>query len=516
MTLFQPFSATEAFFDALAFEARQSWTYWLMGLTAVAWLSAKLAPSSHPRFRAMFFFAGLHLLAIVVASALLATGSPHVDAFLLPGWMLGGVAIVGAVATVLFSVVLPRLRLTIPRIVQDVVVAVASIVACLTIASKANVNLSGIIATSAVLSAVLGFSLQDVIGNVAGGLALQLDSSVEEGDWVKVADVTGRVVQIRWRFTAIETRNWETVIIPNSVLMKSQVTLLARRGGKPPLARRWVTFNVDWRHQPSDVIDAVQTAVRGQEHALIAKDPAPTCVLMDLAESYGRYAVRYWLKDLAVDDPTDSDVRTCIFFALQRAGMSPAIPAHAVFVTEETSDRAQVKTSKQLERRKALVEKLELFSVLSPDERLAVAAQLKYSPFTAGEVMTRQSAAAHWLYLMEDGRAEVEVHVDGLERTIAGLSGPNVFGEMSLLTGEPRSATVKAITDVECFRLDKGVVATLLERRPELAQQLAELLAKRRVALTAAKEGLDAEALEVRKKSDTKDLLSQIKRFFSL
>ncbi len=504
------------FFDALGSIALQSWTPWLLGLTVGAWLLTKLTQADHPRFRAMFFFGGVHLVSILIAAGLEAAHSPHVEAFLLPGWMVGAVAMVGAVGTIVFSVLLPRVRLSVPRIVQDVIVAIASLVACVTIASKANVNLSGIIATSAVFSAVLGFSLQDVIGNIAGGLALQLDSSVEEGDWVKVGDVSGRVVQIRWRFTAIETRNWETVIIPNSVLMKSQVTLLGHREHKPRQWRRWVYFNVDWRHQPSDVIEAVQNAVRAQEHPLIAKDPQANCILLDMADSYGRYAVRYWLKDFAVDDPTDSDVRTCIFFALQRAGMHPAIPARAVFVTEENSDRQQVKTEKQLARRKKLVDAIELFSTLSEDERLAVAAQLKYSPFTAGEIMTRQHAQAHWLYLMEDGRAEVDVQVDGIERSVAGLTGPNIFGEMSLLTGEPRAATVKALTDVECFRLDKATVGTLIAAQPELAHQLADLLAQRRVALLSAREGVDAEALEARRKAEATDLLAKIKQFFSL
>ncbi len=79
----------------------------------------------------------------------------------------------------------------------------------------------------------MGFSLQDVISNVAGGLALQVDNSIEVGDWVKFNDVAGKVVEIRWRYTAIETRNWETVLVPNSQVMKSQVLVLGRRTGQP-------------------------------------------------------------------------------------------------------------------------------------------------------------------------------------------------------------------------------------------------------------------------------------------
>lgn len=501
------------FFDALALEAQQSWTVYIVLITLGTWVVTRVAAVNRPRLKGMVFFAGIHVLAVVIAAALTSLGSPHAEEFRTPGWMIGAIAMVGALGTMLFSVLLPRLKISTPLIVQDVVVAIAGVVVAVTVASRANVNLSGLIATSAVFTAMLGFSLQDVIGNVAGGLALQVDNSLEEGDWVKVNDVTGRVVQIRWRHTAIETRNWETVLVPNSVLMKSQVTVLGRRTGKPQLWRRWVYFNVDWKHQPSDVMTLVSNAVRSAKLERVAKDPAPNCVLMDMTESYGKYAVRYWLTDLAVDDPTDSEVRTCIYFALQRADMRIAVATHAI---EMHPDHTAEKNAKALHRREHLLQRLELFAPLSEAERTSLAEQLKYSPFTTGDVMTRQGSDAHWLYLIEEGRASVRV-VDGdLEKEVACMNGPDIFGEMSLLTGSPRSATVVALSDVECFRLDKGALQSILDARPELAKQFAELLARRQVDLVAAKEGLDAEAARVRAASTATDLLSRITNFFRL
>ena len=135
---------------------------------------------------------------------------------------------------------------------------------------------------------MLGFSLQDVIGNIAGGLALQVDNSIEAGDWIKVGDVTGKVVEIRWRHTAVETRNWETVLIPNTVMTKSNVIVLGRRRGQPALLRRWVYFNVDFRFQPGDVIDG--GAERGARRAARARGAraAAQLVLMDMTDSFGK------------------------------------------------------------------------------------------------------------------------------------------------------------------------------------------------------------------------------------
>src|SRR5262249_60884678 len=130
-----------------------------------------------------------------------------------------------------------------------------------------HVDVTGIIATSAVMTAVIGFSLQDTLGNILGGVAIQLDHSIQVGDWIKVDDLSGRVVEIRWRYTAIETRAWETVIIAHGVLAKNKFLVLGRRRGEPAPVRwrRTVPFNVDFRYPPAQVIQAVEEALRAAE-----------------------------------------------------------------------------------------------------------------------------------------------------------------------------------------------------------------------------------------------------------
>lgn len=504
-----------SFFDVLAAESRASLTPWILLITAAALVLSRLLATDRPRFKVVLGLLGLHVLGLVATAA--AHESPVVaEQIRTPTWVFGALAFVGSAATILFSAVLPRLRIPAPRIVQDVLVALTMVVVAVLVLGRAGVNLSGLIATSAVFTAMLGFSLQDVIGNIAGGLALQVDSSLEEGDWIKVNDVTGRVVEIRWRHTAVETRNWETVLIPNTVMTKSNVIILGRRRGQAKQLRRWVYFNVDWRHQPGDVIHVVQTAVRAAQLDRVAREPAPNVVLMDMTDTFGKYAVRYYLTDIAVDDPTDSEVRSCVFFALQRAEMSLALPAHALFVTEETADRKAGKKQQQLARRQKLLERLTLFAGLSNETRAELAQRIRYAPFAGGEVMTRQGAEAHWLYLVEDGKAAVRVTEGGHEREVAQLAGPCFFGEMSLLTGEPRSATVVALGEVECFRLDKAALQDLIAERPEIAEQLARAVSERQVGLLAAKEGLSAEVAGRRAAEEANALLRRIRTFFAL
>jgi small-conductance mechanosensitive channel/CRP-like cAMP-binding protein len=467
------------------------------------------------RLRGMTVLVALHLIVELVLAGMDPDTGWYNDVRL-GGLIFAVLAYVGMAGSVLFAVILPRIGLDTPRILRDVISATAGMIAIIVVANRLGFPLSGVITTSAVLTAVIGFSLQDTLGNIMGGLALQTDSSIAVGDWIKVGDLRGRVVEIRWRYTAIETRNWETVIVPNSVLMKGQVIIEGRRTGQPVQLRRWVWFNVDFRYAPTDVITAVTDAILAQPIANVAATPVPNCVLMELHESYGRYALRYWLTDLAPDDPTDSAVRARIYFALKRAGIPLSIPAHAVFMTEENVEREQQKQRADHDRRHKAIASVDLFTGLDEATLGRLADRLRYAPFTRGEAMTRQGAEGHWLYMIIAGEASVRVAADGAEKEVARLGAGRFFGEMSLMTGVTRTATVVALTDVECYRLDKIAFQDVLRERPAIAEGVAAILAKRKAGLDAVLEGLDHEARERHFAAEKRAILDKIRDFFGL
>src|SRR5204862_5569365 len=127
--------------------------------------------------------------------------------------------------------------------------------------------------------------------------------------------------------------------------------------------------HVDFRYSPAEVIDIVQTALRADAISSVAQEPPPNCILMDFKESYASYAVRYWLTDLAVDDPTNSVVRTRIYFALRRANIPLSIPAHSLFVTEDDTSRRERKSAEEVEKRVQSLSHVELFDSLTDEER---------------------------------------------------------------------------------------------------------------------------------------------------
>src|SRR4051794_25971858 len=264
------------------------------------------------------------------------------------------VAAIGPIRLVGFAVfrlVLPMMGREWPRIIEDLVILVAYVVYGFVQLRGAGVDLSSLVTTSAILTAVIAFAMQDTLGNVLGGLAFQVDNSVQVGDWVQLDTLVGRVRDIRWRSTLIETRNWETVVIPNSQLMKSRFAILGRREGSPLQWRRILNFMVDPGVPPARVIALVNEEMREVAIPNVARMPAASCVLYRFDEGNLCYQLRYFLTNLLEDDFTDSMVRVHLFASLQRAGIRIADPQRTVHAVQRDEAHAQTVRKRELSRR---------------------------------------------------------------------------------------------------------------------------------------------------------------------
>lgn len=506
--------------ELVANAGHQGIGYLVLVVIVMALVLLRAVPAQRqPLLNTLLLFAGS--LAGLFASALIdLSGYPAAAKTLRQlSILVEGMAVIRLWGLLLFRWLLPRLGLTPPRILEDMAVIGAYIAWGLMSLHYAGLDLSSIVATSAVITAVIAFSMQDTLGNILGGIALQLDDSLKVGDWIKVDDVIGRVVDIRWRSTSVETRNWETAIIPNSQLMKGKFLVLGRRSDQPEQWRRWVWFNVGYGVMPARVIDVVERALSMCHIAGVAKTPAPNCVMMEFGESTARYAVRYWLTDLARDDPTDSAVRVHVFSALQRAGIAPAIPERYLHLEKEGTKHLRMRHSREIEQRLEVLRNVELFRSLTEEELRLVAERLKYTPFAAGDVMTQQGAVAHWLYILTEGQAEVVLDVDGQRKTLNVIDadqGPSFFGEMGLMTGDARAATVVARTGVECYRLDKSSFESIVQSRPAMVEEISRVIAVRRAALDSARAVLDARVRSAPAAQRESELLRKIRDFFRL
>lgn len=481
----------------------------LAGIAAATLAFRIMRPGERRSLRMTWTLLVLALAACSIA-ALPGAPAPVVAGALSAAVLAGGLAAVQVVASLVFRGVLPALRFAAPRIAQDLTVTGLSLAWCLAWLRLSGVDPTQLFTTSAIITAVVAFSMQDTLGNVLGGVALQLDNSLRVGDWVRVDDVSGRVSDVRWRYTAIETRSRELVIVPNSWLMKNRFTVIRAPADAPLAWRRAINFNIDAKAEPAKVIAALEQAVLDAEISHVLKQPPPSAILSELGSGYGRYTLRYWLGDPQFDDPSDSAVRIHALAALERAGVHQGLPVEERLTIKENESWHAAAAQREFDRRTDAIRKTELFAHLPEAEQQALATHLIHAPFAAGDVMTRQGAVAHWLYLIIQGEAKVLVDGPGGPVQLTTLHDGDVFGEMGMLTGEARRATVVAQTAVECYRLDKAGFAEVLRQRPELATEVSAIAEARNVDLAQRLVQAGAQP------PPHGDLLARILSFFSM
>jgi len=212
----------------------------------------------------------------------------------------------------------------------------------------------------------------------------------------------------------------------------------------------------------------------------------------------------------------DSAVRVRVFAALQRARINLSLPAHTAFNGEIEEPDDVDKRERRLARAYSVVRGVELFATLTDDECRRVAVSLLYTPFSTGEVISRQGQVAHHLYLLASGRVDVRLATGREEVHVATLTAPGFFGEMGLLTGAPRNASIVAIEPVETYKLDRTAFEGILQSRPEVAGELAGITAARQSALAAGGAGAQGADGGAAQRLEAAAILARIREFFGL
>jgi CRP-like cAMP-binding protein/small-conductance mechanosensitive channel len=458
------------------------WPYLLLICGAMLVLLYRFRPAERRNVVLTLLFLAMGVVGLWLAHLAIEQGMRQGGETLLEVSTIGlGMVVIRLVGLTFFRLFLSALRLEPPRILEDVVVFVAYLAWGMVRLRYAGLDLSSLVTTSAVITAVAAFSMQDTLGNILSGIALQLDDSLDLGQWVKLGDISGKVLQIGWRSTLIETRNGEMVVVPNGWLMKNSFQIIGKRFNGGQLQwRRWVWFDLSWDHPPARVIERMQLAMQQAAIQGVAATPEPQAVLMETRDGIARYALRYWLTDFARDDPTDSAVRAHVITALLRHGMPLAADLHNVLMTKENDKTVAVRQEQDLMRRVNALKGVSLFASVTDEELHQLATHLRFAPFESGDVISRQGAVAHWLYVLAQGEVEVWHDFDTDKRHLLGrLSSGSFFGEMGLMTGAPRSATIVASGYVECYRLDREGFEAILTARPALADTISAVLAQR-------------------------------------
>lgn len=396
------------------------------------------------------------------------------DAYLHVTWMVafGFAAVRFVVGSVLWlrRAVLKRETAKIHRDVADFVLYVLVTIPILKFQLK--IDVTTLLGTSAVLSLVLGFALQDTLGNLFSGLSLQLEAPYDVGDFIRVGEKEGRVVQVAWRSTRIETLRKEQITIPNSLIAKEHVTNFSR-GGQPMAID--VEFGASYAAPPNTVKAQVLESLR--ETSLVLKEPTPWVGVLNFGDSAITYHLRFFIADFGKVPEVRDEILARLWYRFGRQGIDIPFPQRVLHLrTEEPAPKKELDVQ--------LLQRLPLFSAFPKEEAEALARAAVERRYGTGEEVIVEGRPGSSFYLVSSGR--LSVRAGGKE--IAVLEPGAAFGEMTLLTGEPRTATVVALEDCVLFELGREAFSHHMQTRPERLAQLAELIEQRKAGLAAASE----------------------------
>jgi small-conductance mechanosensitive channel/CRP-like cAMP-binding protein len=401
-----------------------------------------------------------------------------------------------------------RLGMELPRILIDllgfVMLAVAAVVAVAQ-AAGTHVELSHVLVTSTVLSAVLGLALQEALGNVFAGLALHLEGPFEVGDWVNIATHEGQVEEMGWRTTTIRTRDDHHVTVPNGEVARKEFVNYYRPTRLQALNN---VIGGSYRDPPARVSEVLAGAAT--DAAGVAAAPEPQVFVEGYDDFAVRYRVKYWIHDYQDAPRIRSAVNTNIYYRLKRAGMTIPFPIRDVNL-RRAPDPASL-AADSLQGTQSRLRAVPLLAPLDDGHIAQVARDSRTQSYAPGETIVRAGDAGDSLYVVHVGEVAVEMAAEGGAIEVARRGPGEHFGEMSLLLGEPRSATVRALTETEVVCVDRAAFRGVLLAQPGIAEALSAALEERRAGTARALEQVRPAAGD----TPRQELLGRIRSFFGL
>ncbi len=333
-------------------------------------------------------------------------------------------------------------------------------------------DIQGAVLGSTVVVGIIGFAMQDLLGNIIAGIAIEIGRPFRVGDWLVVE--TGRraeVVEINWR--SVRLRDNDDVIydIPNKTIVGTTITNLTH-----PRKAHGVRLQVRFEYgtPPNTVKDALTRAAQSATGVL--PTPPVKVFVREFADFGIIYEVRFFMEDESHYNDIVDEIRTNIWYEAQRDGLKIPLPIRTLHIErQKTDNRDALEVARTSLRRQPFLQRL------SPEQLEQLLEDARFLRFGRGERIIEQGQEGRSMFVLVRGEADVLVRIHGEERHVASLKDGDYCGEMSLLTGEVRSATVQARTDCELWEIGKETLAEILGTNQSLVEQLSEILAKRKM-----------------------------------
>ncbi len=407
-----------------------------------------------------------------------------------------------------------RRKIPVPKFIREVTAGLLFVaVVLLVIQYGYGKPIPGLLAASGVVGIVLGFAMQDSLGNIIAGFALQFGRPFQIGDWLLVDGQSVQAVEINWRSTRFITNDEVQLDVPNQHLVRQSITNY-HGGGSVHGMRLEIGLESDLA--PNHAKDVLLLAAASAEGVLA--EPVPNVFLKNFGDSAVIYEVRFWIDNHRRYNAIADAVRTNIWYALHRHRINVPYPTRTLHL-DRTHTAAR--SESQREHRASVLDLMRgqpLFETMGNEHVQMVIDRCHAQRFGRGEAIIREGADGASMFVLVSGEASVIVGRAEHGTRVATLNAGDCFGEMSLLTGEKRSASVVAISDCKVLEITKPLFAEIIAEDDGLLPRLSELLASRQmqnegIAAARAQGGSD---LQSKAKEYQAGFLQRLKSFFDL
>ena len=351
-----------------------------------------------------------------------------------------------------------------------------------------GISIGPLLASTALVTAVVGFALQGVLGNLLAGLSMHLVSTLRPGIWIDVDGVMGKVIKTNWRETRVRTPGGHLYIFPNARIAETRI----HNFNEPTsLRRHTIEVGASYSDAPDEVIAALLQAARDVPE--VRTTPAPEALITQFQDYGINYRLTYWTTTLHLDIQISGHINRNIWYRFQRQGIEIPFPMSDKLLNdfmavvynqrklppqaEETSATLKDLLSSDLGS-KVLVDS-EGQALVSESEWEKIAPLVRRQPYTTGEIVCRQGDAGDSFWVLAQGRLRGRVVQDGQVAAEFDLLPGAVVGEMSLLTGAPRSATLTTTSGSELLEFGPEAFKALLQLYEDLPENLSRLAAAR-------------------------------------
>jgi small-conductance mechanosensitive channel/CRP-like cAMP-binding protein len=404
-------------------------------------------------FSALLFNEGLNPLqpspwADNVPLHLVATG-------LVIGWWLSG----ARTLTVLIGAVMMQRVGHSGRLLQDLLGAVTFLIAIIAaLAYVLDLPVKGVLATSGALAIIVGLALQSTLSDVFSGIVLNTTKPYQLDDWICIEGTEGRVIDIDWRATRLQTSQGSMVVIPNSLAARAKIINLSRPSDVFGIS---ISLEVSPHARPQTVIEALERAVHGCRHLL--SKPAPSVAMKSAANTGVVYEISGSVASIDQRRMVRNELFDLAFRHLQAAG-----------VTLLSSVEPHVPNG--LSRPRALLESSPIFSTLREEEKVTFSQHMTLQTVRAGEMILPACVVSDHLFIIESGVVSVALSRDGTQFE-AGRMGPGeVIGESGILSDMAVSAEFSAHTFCTLYRIDKEYLKPCLAARHDINEAMKALV----------------------------------------